>query len=852
MGESLSGAPPTVADPARRRLGRRRRRLYTTIAVLATVATLSGIGGWLAHRASRPAAYLAGEEHHEITRRLDRGIPDRAPQPRFTDVTAEAGLAGFRTFAGARTSQLPEDMGSGAAWGDYDGDGDEDLFVVAAGGPLGAEPGLLAPSGLYENLGDGTFRMLDGFPETRIVGMAAAWGDYDTDGDLDLMVTGFDTLRLFRNVEGTFERDPAISDRPGFWAGASWSDFDLDGDLDLYVCGYVLYDAEDRGGTATTRQYGHVVPFTLNPSTFEPERNLLFRNDGRGGFDEVAKALGVDNPKGRSLGALWHDVDDDGRPDLYIANDISDNVLYLNRPGGFEDTSHAAWVADYRGAMGLAAGDWNRDGDEDLFVSHWIAQENALYDSLRNNLGGGEQLRFMDVADQFGLGQIALQRIGWGAEFADIDADGWQDLVVANGSTFETDDAPKRLRPQAAFLFWNDDGTYFHDLAPFDEALAEPHVSRGLALADYDGDGDLDLLFVDLDGGVRLLRNETTQGAWLSLRLRPGPGRLADGARAVLEIPGAVLRRTLSSVSYLSQSTRTLHFGLGSAERAERLEIRWPDGNVDVHDRVATGAWEALPGEALRRAQADAPVATAELDRETQLEFWRIQRAADRAMKVDGDPATAAELFRRALALHPAHEDSLYDLGNCLAELGEFDLALTRFDELRRLNPMSHRAHKRWGTLRALRAESESDVEQAQTALERAVEINPEATGALLVLAEIAVLRQRTDEARQRLAWVARTNPQSTECFFLLAWLAWNEDDDRRGAAEQLARARATLGDDWKPEGAAAEGDVRRTMHTDVTLFDDVLRAWDGVEDPEYAFAGFESRLRQLRTRLGT
>jgi len=394
-----------AGNSPKRPLGRRRKTLYRTVSIVVTVALVGTFIALYAFRASRPDEYATGEDHSDITRRLSRGIPDGAPEPRFVDVTVSAGLDGFRTFSGIRTSQLPEDMGAGAAWGDYDNDGDEDLFLVSAGGPLTAADDELAPSRLYENRGDGTFAEVADFPVTRVVGMSAAWGDYDGDGNLDLVLTGFNTLRLYRNEDGRLVRDPGFPSPKGFWAGASWSDFDRDGDLDLYVCGYVQYVPDITGKNRVSSQYGRKIPYTLNPSSYTPERNLLFVNRGDGSFDEAAEAHGVSNPGGRSLVALWHDLNDDGWPDLYVANDISDNALYLNREGRLEDTSHAAWVSDYRGAMGLAAGDWNRDGDDDLFVTHWVAQENALYDSrllddaeVTSQDGSSQPLRFVDRA----------------------------------------------------------------------------------------------------------------------------------------------------------------------------------------------------------------------------------------------------------------------------------------------------------------------------------------------------------------------------------------------------------------------------------------------------------------------
>ncbi len=836
----------------RRRPGKRRRKLYRTAAIVFVVAAIGGLVVLYAFHAARTETYTTGEQHTEITRKLSREIPDGAPLPRFVDVTESAGLAGFRTLVGQRTSQLPEDMGPGAAWGDYDDDGDDDLFLVSAGGPLTAAEKDRAASELYENLGDGTFVRDEAFPETRIVGMGAAWGDHDGDGDLDLVVTGYDTIRLFRNDEGRLVRDEALGSPQGFWAGASWSDFDRDGDLDLYVCGYVQYVPDTAGKDRISSQYGRQIPYTLNPSSYRPQRNLLFVNRGGGRFDEEAEARGVSNPEGRSLVALWHDLNDDGWPDLYIANDISDNALYINREGRLVDSSHEAWVADYRGAMGLAAGDWNRDGDDDLFVTHWVAQENALYDSRFVDDAGleleeGAPLRFVDFADQRGLGQIALRSVGWGTEFFDFDSDGWLDLVVANGSTFEKDGLPRRLKPELPFLFWNDHGRFFHDLAPLSDPLAVPRVARGLAVADYDRDGDIDVLIVDADGGgVRLLRNETPQGNWvqLSLRARLGSGYgPAEGARVIATAGGVPHRRTVSGVSYLSQSSRRIHIGLGDESSLESLEIHWPGGHVErVAGVYAMGIWEIREGDPSPRRLAAARPA---LTREQQTEFWSLQRSAMRALKVDRDLAAATDLFRRALALDPSHEDSLYYLGNCHAELGDVDSALARFADLMHVNPSSHRAFKRWGTVQAMNAESREQMERARSALERAVSINPEATGARMVLAETKIVSGDLEAARETLGWIHGTNPAAGDALFLLGYIAWKRGD------METARARlqhaAETGEAWRPEGVVAEGDVKRTMHREATLFGVVYRAWDRTNDPDPVFAELDDVVKEYR-----
>ncbi len=376
-------------------------------------------------------------------------------------------------------------------------------------------------------------------------------------------------------------------------------------------------------------------------------------------------------------------------------------------------------------------------------------------------------------------------------------------------------------------------------------ALSTPHVSRGLALADYDADGDVDLLFVDRDGGARLVRNDTAGGNWIELRLRrrPGPGGRPTGtietAQVSLTLPGAILRRSPDSVSYLSQSSRTVHFGLGNATSATAIDVRWPGGGRDTwRDVAANEIWELTEGESTPRPAGG--------DRELLADFWRVQRAAMDAMKKSRDPRAAIELFRRALALDPGHEDSLYYLANCLADVGQVETALTTLDELTRRNPMSHRAFLRWGTLRAMNARDAADLDAAIRALERAVAINPEETGALQALGEVALLRGQPDLARQRFEWIVRTNAQPAQALFLLGYLAWRDGDPARAAA-LLERSRAARGKDWKPQGASAEGETRNRMHEERTPLGGACEAWDGSFDPPSAYRALEARLAEPR-----
>ena len=849
------------------RFSQRLRRAYATIAVFATTAVIVGAGYVAVRQRLRPAEYQPGEANADITTSLSRTLPSDAPPPRFTDVTREAGLEGAGAFAGERSSQLPEDMGPGAAWGDFDNDGDDDLFVVSAGGALDRLEQDRAPSVLFENDG-GRFTRVDDFPSPRIVGMAAAWGDVDGDGWLDLVVTGYRALHLYRNDRGRFTRDRAFPDPPGFWAGAAWGDFDDDGDLDLYVCGYVQYVETDADRARASEHYGTSVPYSLNPASYKPQPNLLLRNDGHGRFADVAGRLGVANPGGRSLSALWHDFDEDGWLDLYVANDISDNVLYRNEGGRFTDISHPAWVADHRGAMGLTAGDWNRDGDDDLFITHWTAQENALYDSLLSEAaefpvavpasGGGATVpappvRFVDSADAVGLGQIALRMIGWGAEFVDLDADGWLDLAVANGSTFETGDTPRRLAPQPPFIFWNRRGEFFHDLAPFDPMLAAPRVARGLAVSDYDNDGDMDVLLVRHDAGAQLLRNDLPQGTWLKLALRrparAGASVPAWGARVVVRAGDATLERALGSASYLSQSSGVLHLGLGPAVRADRVEVTWGrGGSTAVGPLAANRTWAITQGDTSAR-ERERPAAIPEDPRQRQIEFWTLQRAGMDALKREGDVARAASLLERALVLDASHEDTRYYLGSALAAAGDVESALEQFDRLRRRSPQSHRAHARWGTLRAATAITPAQVADAAGALATAHALNPEETGVLLAMGEVALLQKDLTSAEQHLVDVTRSNPRSAHALFLRGYVRWKRGHGA-AAAQLLARGREALGPDWKPAGTTAEGDVRRQAHIEHTPLARLVEEWNGNGDPAAAYGDLDRHLRDYRQRL--
>jgi enediyne biosynthesis protein E4 len=882
---------------------RRMRRVAWTISSLAALLLIGAVLVWRIHKENAPEEYTPGESSKDITSVLDRstaavmpnvqtvkhavaartvdpltkspaGLPAGAPEPLFTDVTKSAGLASFRQFNVSRTSQLPEDMGSGVAWGDFDNDGLDDLFVVSGGGSLDLPESQLALSVLYRNLGDGRFERVKGFPVLRIRGMAAAWGDFDNDGRLDLAVASYDRIYLFRNNgDGTFtdKSHKAGLDRfRGFWAGLTWGDYNRDGYIDLYVCGYVKYKRGQRNESANSIQFGLEVPFTLNPASYEPERNLLFRNNVNGTFTEVAHELGVDNPDGRSLSAIWNDFDGDGLPDLYVANDISENKLYLNKHGKFVDAGRSAWVEEYRGSMGVAVGDFDRDGDDDLFISHWIAQGDALYQNLLSEQKGmGSELHFTDVAANMGVGQPSLQKIGWGTSFVDIDSDGWPDLIVANGSTFERKGTTTlTLEPMPSFLFWNAQGSFLHDLASWNQSLSHPHVSRGLAVADYNNDGAMDIAIVDQGEGIRLLRNDIPQGNWVELRLHstvpPGnkPLGFGDGATVTAWVNGIPLRRTVGSASYLSQDSHRVHIGLGTATKIDRLEVRWLRGAKETWTNISVNQiWDIFqrnpqPTSFSPQAQNQVAVANsvsassgppvASPDKAALVEFWKKQHAAMDAIKREHDCGKAVPLFRQALVINPVHEDSHYYLANCLVTVGNLPLAIAELETLARINPQNHRAFQRKGELLAASASSRNQFSGARQALEAALHLNSEETGTLVLLGQVALAEGDIPAAEQNLWHACQANARAANAWFLRGYIAWKRGDLRQAEA-MLNSARNARGPDFKPFGSVAEGDVRRLMYSESGFLNIFEKQWDGSLDPPRAYAQLDRYLHRLR-----
>ena len=582
---------------------RRKRRLLITAGVATAFSVVAIVVVVIAMKPD--PTYRPGEAIEGLTAELARSLPQDYPRVTFTDVTAQAGIT-FTHFHGNRTAQLPEDYGSGVAWGDYDNDGWQDIFVVNDVGPVTMTSDEIATSParsvLFHNNKDGTFTDVTAASgiDFHGSGMGAAWGDYNNDGRLDLFVSASGNNAFYRNNgDGSFTnvtQQAGLDAGEGFWTAITWGDFDRDGFLDLYVTGYVHYEYREAKGSATL-QYETEVPTAINPSSFRPARNLLYRNNGNGTFSEIASQAGVLDTLGRSLAATWTDFDLDGWPDLYVANDVSDNTLYHNLGDGtFEEISRASLVADYRGAMGLALADWDGDLDMDMFVTHWIAQENALYSSLRTQLiklnpERRDAIRFMDEADRHGLGQIALSFVSFATAFLDYDNDGRPDLYVVNGSTFQQDEDARLLIGMRDQLFWNrgsDAGFYDVSLVS-GEYFAREYVGRGGAVADYDNDGDMDVFIVNNGGPAILLRNDGDTGNnWIQLQLEGSvSNRLGIGARLRLVTDSIVqIGEVGTQGSYLSQHSIVQHFGLAARPVIDTVEIRWPSGTHQVLTQV--------------------------------------------------------------------------------------------------------------------------------------------------------------------------------------------------------------------------------------------------------------------------
>ncbi len=546
-----------------------------------------------------------------LSKRGDLGPLDRpadaprfASKPRtgqFVDVAHEVGIDMVHFEGPDLQLDIRPTMGPGAAWGDVDGDGWVDLFLPQGGGREGSEP---PTSRFFRN--DGGQRFVDESTSRGLAltgaGMGALFYDADGDGDLDLFVANYGRNRfLLNDGQGHFtDASDAVGLDTNLWhAAVSAADFDGDGDLDLYVTSYLNYDTSQMPSDEELGRYQREDPIEMLPFAFPGERKLLLRCDLTPGKDgapatiryvDVAKELGLDDANGRGMQAIWWDFDRDGDMDLALANDVSPNRFWRNEGGGkFKDVSFSTGLDDPRGCMGLAIGDVDGDLDEDLFVTNWQLESNALYvNNLRHTSSRSRVATFRDRSVEAGLAQLSVGVTGWGCELADFDLDGDLDLFYANGYTSPDYESTGICVGQPCHYFVNDGAGNFR--AAFEEAgpdVAIPLASRAAVACDFDHDGDLDIAVTANNGRFRLMRNEVARGKnhWLGLRLRgAGANTHAIGAQVVVEAGGKKLLRSMrAGGGYLSGNAPELHFGLGTATTITSCTVHWPSGKETTH-----------------------------------------------------------------------------------------------------------------------------------------------------------------------------------------------------------------------------------------------------------------------------
>jgi hypothetical protein len=516
----------------------------------------------------------------------------RNPAVQFHDVAAGSGIRFVHHKGNRGVPTILEEAGPGVCVADFDGDGFPDLYLVNGRDTRG-ETGEHR-NALYRNNGDGTFRDVTapaGVPGTGY-GLGCAWGDYDNDGRPDLYVTQYGKNVLYHNnSDGTFTDVTAKARVDGsdfgtvFHTGATFFDYDRDGFLDLYTGGYVEFGPKSQ----QTCKLGYIVEASCPPSAYGGSPAVLYHNNGDGTFTNVTKAAGIYQPKGKNLPAAALDYDDDGWPDLFVANDGIEFYLYHNERNGtfkFKEAAFEAGIALMADGAAMAAmcisfGDYDNDGRLDLYVSDF----QDVPDHVWRNEGKGF---FDEVTGRVGIAAATKNVLSFGGGFFDYDNDGWVDLFIANGHVYQ---GVEKTRPNVTYrqinsLFHNErNGKFLETTQAAGEGFGTPHLGRGAAFADFDNDGNVDILVGNSGDPPLLLHNSGGTGNhFLNLKLAgTKSNRDAMGARVRLRAGGMTQTREIAGGgSYLSQSDLRAHFGLGPESRVDTVEIAWPSGQKQV------------------------------------------------------------------------------------------------------------------------------------------------------------------------------------------------------------------------------------------------------------------------------
>jgi len=511
-----------------------------------------------------------------------------ASPPVFSDVTAASGIK-FRHVNGAFGKKfLPETLGSGCAFLDYDNDGWQDILLINST-HFPSQTGAAGYPALYHNNKNGTFTDVtrEAGLAVEMYGMGVAAADYDNDGNVDIYVTALGQNRLFRNQGGGKFKDVSAAAgvaHEGFSTGAMWLDYDRDGHLDLFVADYVEWTAANDlfcSLDGKSKSY-------CTPESYKGRSPTLYHNRGNGTFEDVTKKAGLLDPASKALGVALIDVDDDGWPDIFVANDTQPNRLYRNRRDGtFQDMGMTAGVAFNeagvaRAGMGVDAADIDGSGRQTLVIGNFSNEMMSLY------VNDGKGL-FIDEAPSSGIGRASLLTLTFACFFFDYDLDGMPDIFAANGHVADDINTvqPKITYAQPAHLFRNAGKRRFEEVtAKSGAALQQRVVARGAAYADIDNDGDLDLLVTTNNGPARLLRNDGgNRSKMLRMKLIGSTSnRDAIGTKVkITAADGSILRGMVKTgSSYCSQSELTLTFGLGSAAAVKAIEVTWPNGKVET------------------------------------------------------------------------------------------------------------------------------------------------------------------------------------------------------------------------------------------------------------------------------